>query len=144
MIDSEYKDLYDEAVKLLNDRYSPPVHSVAAALRTTSGEIVTATNIDHFSGYVCAETAALSIAINDGIYDFSSIVAVRKNDVGDIVIANMCGKCRQIFYDYAPNIDVIVADDNGESVKSINELLPFPFTRQREKIQQLIKKDLVV
>lgn len=142
MIDSEYKDLYDAAAKLLDDRYNPPVHSVAAALRMTNGEIVTATNIDHFSGYLCAETAALNIAINSNNYDLESVVAVRKNDAGESGIANMCGKCRQIFYDYAPEIKVIVAQDGVATVKSIAELLPFPFTRQREKIQQLIKKDI--
>ena len=144
IIDDKYKDLYDVAAELLDERYNPPVHSVAAALLTVDGEIITANNIDHFSGYLCAETAALSKAINDKEYNFEAVVAVRKNDAGETAVANMCGKCRQIFYDYAPGIEVVTADRTEVMVKTIDELLPFPFTRQREKIQQLIKKDVIV
>jgi cytidine deaminase len=144
MIGSQSNELLEIASALLEDRYNPPVHSVAAALRTTSGEIITAMNIDHFSGYVCAETAALSKAINERHYEFESIVAVRRSELGETIIANMCGKCRQVFYDYAPGITVVVASDGHLAEKTISELLPFPFTRQREKIQALIKKDVVV
>lgn len=130
------KDLFEAASSLLNDRYSPPVHTVAAALRTKKGRIICALNIDHFSGFVCAETAALTIAINEGEYEFDDIVAVRK-DEGEPAIANMCGKCRQIFYDYAPTINIVTS--NG--VMNIDEVLPGAFTRQREKIQAALSKD---
>lgn len=91
-------ELFTIAQALLDQRHTPPVHTVAAALRCQSGEVISAVNIDHFLGFVCAETAALAIAINRGIYDFDSIVAVRKNDdTGKIEIVDMCGKCRQIF-----------------------------------------------
>jgi cytidine deaminase len=130
--------LIDAATALFNERFNPPVHSVAAALRTKTGEIFTGLNIDHFSAYVCAETAALSDAINRKEYEFDTVVAVRQTPDGKVAVANMCGKCRQIFYDYAPQINVIV-DDNGQTkVKNIDELLPFAFTRQRTKIQAVI------
>jgi cytidine deaminase len=141
MITSDDQTLIDAATALLSERYNPPVHSVAAALRTASGDVISSVNIDHFSGYVCAETAALDHAVSRGLYDIERIVAVRKNDNGDIAVVNMCGKCRQIFHDYAPEVSVIVADDMGIEVKAINELLPFSFARQQQKIQAVIKKD---
>lgn len=128
------------ASDLLKKRYAPPVHSVAAALRTKDGAIITSVNIDHFSGFVCAETAALSRAINDGVYDFDTIVAVRMNDDGTPQVVNMCGKCRQIFHDYAPDIRVIVADGAQPESHAIEELLAFSFARQQNKIQAVIQK----
>ena len=132
--------LIQRATELLNQRYSPPVHSVAAALRTVSGEIFTGLNIDHFSAYVCAETAALSDAINRKEYEFDTVVAVRKNAKGEIQVANMCGKCRQIFHDYAPEIRVVVNNNGINEAKGIDELLPYAFMRQREKIQAVIEE----
>lgn len=130
--------LIQAASSLLKKRYTPPVHSVASALRTKDGTIITSVNIDHFSGFVCAEMAALSRAINDGMYDFDEIVAVRMDDNGVPQVANMCGKCRQIFNDYAPGIRVIVADGEQPEVHTIEELLAFSFSRQQKKIQAVI------
>ena len=127
--------LIEEASNLLLKKYNPPVHSVAAALETTSGKVITAVNIDHFLGFVCAETAALTIAINQGEYKFKRVVAVRKNEGSNIKITNMCGKCRQIFFDYAPEIQVVTE----RKTVSINEMLPDPFVRQQQKIQDKVK-----
>lgn len=110
---------------------------MAAALHRQSGEVISAVNIDHFLGFVCAETAALAIAINRGIYDFDSIIAVRKNDdTGKIEIVDMCGKCRQLFHDYMPGITVLTTS----GPQAIEHILPHAFTRQRTKIQQAIKR----
>ncbi len=130
-------ELFTIAQVLLEQRHTPPVHTVAAALRSQSGEVISAVNIDHFLGFVCAETAALAIAINRGIYDFDSVVAVRKNDdTGKIEIVDMCGKCRQIFHDYTPGITVLTTS----GPQAIEHILPHAFTRQRTKIQRVIKR----
>lgn len=127
-------DLIKVASDLLDEKYCPPVHSVSAALEAKDGSLFTTVNIDHFSGFVCAETAALAIAINSGNYEFTKIVAVMKDEHGENVIANMCGKCRQIFHDYTPNIDVVTKT----GIKSIEEILPDAFMRQRGKIQKAL------
>lgn len=134
----QHEELITIAKELLAQRYAPPVHSVAAALRTKKGEIITGLNIDHFSGFVCAETSALSRAINQMEYDFDSVAAVRMNDKGEIAVVNMCGKCRQIFFDYAPNINVVTIDKSDIAVKSIESILPGAFERQQQKIQGVI------
>lgn len=132
------QELINVASDLLKERYLPPVHSVAAALRTKSGEVLSSVNIDHFSGFVCGEMAVLSRAINDKKYDLDTIVAVRFDEDGNVSIANMCGKCRQIIHDYAPGMRVICADQENVTVKTIEELLPYSFTRQQKKIQAVI------
>lgn len=137
MITKEDQELVVLATELLDKRYNKPVHTVAAALRTASGQIYTAVNIDHFSGFVCAEMSALDKAINHGEYRFDKIVAVRKDD-NNIDVVNMCGKCRQIFHDYDPGIGVIVHKGDELAEKTIEELLPFSFVRQQYKIQAVI------
>lgn len=132
-------DLTLVATDLLEKRYKPPVHSVASALLTKNGNVFTGVNIDHFNAFVCAEMAALSDAINNGEYEFEAIVTVRKDAGLETTIANMCGKCRQIFHDYAPTTKVLINDGDGRFM-SVEELLPFAFTRQREKIQSIIEE----
>ncbi len=132
------KELIEAASELLRTRNLHPVHSTAAALCLKSGEIMTGVNADHFSSFLCAEGSVLSRALNEGKHEFESIVAVRKNDQGGESVANMCGKCRQIFHDYAPGIRVIVAHEDEIDVRTIEELLPFSFMRQKEKIQAVL------
>lgn len=130
------EDLVKAATQVLDERYNSPIHKVAAALRTKDGRVITAVNIDHFLGFVCAETAALAIGINENVYDFTEIVAVRRDAQNEEVkIVSMCGKCRQIFHDYTPGIDVLTPT----GVKKIEDLLPDAFLRQRLKIQNVIK-----
>jgi len=44
-------ELFTIAQALLEQRHTPPVHTVAAALRCQSGEVISAVNIDHFLGF---------------------------------------------------------------------------------------------
>lgn len=138
-MNQENQELINIVTKVLEEKYAHPIHSVAAILRTKEGHVITSTNIDHFSGYVCAETSALDQAINQGHYDFDIVAAVRMDEDGMIGIANMCGKCRQIFHDYSPDINVIVTDGNKNFVKNIDEILPFSFKRQQNKIHTVIE-----
>lgn len=135
-------DLVQQATSFLQKNYKKPIHTVASALRTATGKTYLGLNIDHFSGFVCAETSALATAINDGQKAFTEIVAVRREPDGAIGVANPCGKCRQILHDYAPGIQLAVVDEmGGVEVHSIEELLPFSFKRQREKIQMVMNDE---
>ena len=49
------------------------------------------------------------------------IVAVGDRGRG---ILSPCGKCRQILFDYYPDINVVVAEKSKPIIKSIVELLP--------------------
>ncbi len=134
-------DLISHARKVLEASYLKPIHTVCAVLETRDGQVVTALNSDHFSGFVCAETAALSQAMSLGMHEFKRIVAVRKESDGTTAVANPCGKCRQILYDYSPELIVIV-DKGSEIVQmQIADLLPFAFQPQKEKIQQALREE---
>jgi cytidine deaminase len=138
MITKLDQELVSAADKLLEKSYKKSVHTTASAIRTTSGEVFCAMNSDHFSHFVCAEMAALDKLIDSGKYNVDTVVAVKIYNNGVKAVANPCGKCRQIFHDYAPECKFTVGDEKDLFSKTIDELLPFAFKRQQEKIQEMI------
>lgn len=132
----EDNELIQAATDIISDRYSYGKHHVGVALRTQSGNIVTAVNLDTYIGRatVCAEAIALGSMISAGESEFTSIVAIFKPnpEFGEQApyVASPCGVCREMLSDYGPNADVIYILD-GEVVKSrVSELLPGKFAKK--------------
>ena len=128
-------DLLQKTRTLLDAKYKRPIHMVSAVLVAKNGSVYSGMNVDHFTGFVCAEAYVLALAINAGETEFDSIAAMRKSKDGEVTIANACGKCRQQLYDYAPGIKVVVQGDGEPLMVPVEELLPYAFTNQRKKIQ---------
>ncbi|KOO44317.1 cytidine deaminase [Priestia koreensis] len=131
----EDHELVTEAKKIIVARYEDDKHHVGAALRTASGEIVSAVHIEAYVGRitVCAEAIAIGSAISSGKKDFHTIVAVRhpySDEVNrELSVVSPCGMCRELIADYAPECYVIVEQD-GEIIKTqIGELIPLKYTR---------------
>jgi len=73
---------------------------------------------------VCAEQVAMMKALSDGAREFDRIAIW--GDSEDYVTP--CGKCRQLLFEFAPNIEVIMANRECGFVKeAIGELLPMAF-----------------
>ena len=96
-------------------------HTVAAAILNGDGRIVTGLNLAHFTGGPDAEISALANLSASENIDPMLIVAVGERGRG---ILSPCGKCRQILFDYYPDINVVVAEKSKPIIKSIVELLP--------------------
>ena len=129
-------ELIRKAKGVIEKKYMAPYHTVSAVLITKDGREYAGINIDHFSGYLCAETSALAAAINDGVMEFDQIVAVGKTKDDQFDVVNPCGKCRQLLHDFAPGISVIVHDGNVVKTVPIDELLPYGFKRRQNKIRR--------
>ena len=72
----------------------------------------------------CAEYITMGIAISAGERDFDTIVAVHDKHLNNII--SPCGNCRQMLFEYCPNIKVIVNDNDGNLIKvKAKDLLPF-------------------
>jgi len=104
---------------------------VGAALETVDGEIITGCNVES-SSYgltICAERVALVKALSEGKTEFRSIAIIGPDDA----YCPPCGACRQLLYDYAPELTVYL--DDGRSVKHfrLKELLPWAFGKSRLK-----------
>ncbi|MBC8100711.1 MAG: cytidine deaminase [Armatimonadetes bacterium] len=84
-------------------------YAVGAALLATDGTVYTGCNVENASYPVglCAERTALVKAVSEGRRSFAALVVATKNG------GSPCGMCRQMLYEFAPDLRVIVADLDG-------------------------------
>lgn len=118
-------DLISQALKVLEKNFDDGIynHTVGCALLCKNGSTYTGVNCDGIHGS-CAEYITMGIAISAGEREFDTIVAVHDKAEGFVIPP--CGNCRQMLFEYCPDIRVIVKDENGELVKvTARDLLPF-------------------
>lgn len=98
-------------------------HTVGCALLCKNGKVYSGVNCDGIHGS-CAEYITMGIAISAGERDFDTIVATHEKALNGVVPP--CGNCRQMLFEYCPDIKVIVNDEEGKLIKvSARDLLPF-------------------
>jgi len=100
---------------------------VGAALITNRGNIYTGANVENASYglSICAERLAVFQAILNGDRGLDTL-AVVSSSPGYIY---PCGACLQVLAEFAPDIKVVVANENQEIREYyLNELLPQAFT----------------
>jgi cytidine deaminase len=102
--------------------------AVGAALQTAGGEVFRGCNVENVSYglTVCAERVALFAAVAAGVRDFVALAVV--TDAPEP--ATPCGACRQVLYEFAPDLQVMLANLQGRQKKvCLKELLPEAFDR---------------
>ncbi len=98
-------------------------HTVGCALLCKNGNIYKGVNCDGIHGS-CAEYVTMGMAISNGERDFDTIVAVHEKSLNCVL--SPCGNCRQMMFQYFPDIKVILNDEKGELVKvTARDLLPY-------------------
>ena len=121
------EELKSAAMAMLDRAYCPYSHfPVGAALECSDGSVFTGCNIENagYSPSICAERVAVSKAVSEGHTDFVRIVVAGRCD--DFCVP--CGVCRQVLQEFAPKIEVICLNQQGEEqVLSLKELLPYSF-----------------
>ena len=99
---------------------------VGAALETADGQVVTGCNIENatYGLTICAERVAMFTALAAGHRRFTRIAVVA--DTGDPTPP--CGACRQILWEFAGDIEVVLANLRRQTGRHrMSELLPLPF-----------------
>jgi cytidine deaminase len=119
--------LRDAAFAAMENAYAPySKFRVGAALRTSTGEIVTGCNVENaaYGEALCAERVAVSAAVARGMREFDEIaIATESEDP-----APPCGSCRQTMSEFAPDLKVIGYSKNGKKVSwRLSDLLPEAF-----------------
>src|SRR5574344_1667067 len=130
-VTKEDNRLIEEAYSALEKAKEPGnfYHTVGCCLKLSDGSLYHGVNCDCIHGS-CAEFVAVGNAISDGRRgsEFDTIVSAPPDGAAGLFAA--CGNCRQMLMGYSPQIKVILADENGEIIKTdIGELLPFALTR---------------
>ncbi|MFZ9527853.1 MAG: cytidine deaminase [Schleiferiaceae bacterium] len=138
-LSSEHQQLLNEAFDALDRAYAPYSNfRVAAAVRLTSGEILTGTNQENASYPVgiCAERVALSTAnsVVAGAKIHTMAVVYRPaSGPGNVPLAP-CGMCRQALVEQHARqgqpFELFMAAEQGDvwHVSDASSLLPLAFT----------------
>jgi cytidine deaminase len=119
-----------ESAKQVRDKAIAPYSRfrVGAALLCSGGKIFTGCNIES-SSYgltICAERVALFKALSEGERQFTRIVVVADTEP----LTTPCGACRQVLWDFCGDIEVVMANLDGQSkLVKLNTLFPEPFGR---------------
>ena len=100
---------------------------VGAALLCADGTVFTGCNVENaaFGSTICAERTALLKAISEGHRDDWTAIAIagRGEDY-----CWPCGACRQMLYEFAPGLELLVGRGDRTFVSlKLSELLPHGF-----------------
>ena len=121
-------ELVELAFSMLERSYSPySGFAVGAALLCADGAVFTGCNVENaaYGSTICAERTALLKAVSEGCReDFLAIaIAGRGEDY-----CWPCGSCRQMLYEFAPDLRVLCARGDGAFVETkLSQLLPHGF-----------------
>ena len=99
---------------------------MGAALETLDGRVITGCNIENatYGLTLCAERVAMFKAISEGFDSFRRIAVVADTEEP----TPPCGPCRQILWEFAGDIEVILANLTDEKGRyRLSDLLPLPF-----------------
>ncbi len=122
------RELVDLAFTMLNRSYVPYSHfPVGAALVCTDGTVFTGCNVENaaYGSTLCAERTALVKAVSEGRRDGFDRLAVVGNSAD---YCWPCGACRQMLYEFAPELKLLVARSDRQFVTlTLTELLPHGF-----------------
>lgn len=121
-----HQDLIRAAVTASQHAYIPySGYAVGAALLAADGTCYTGCNIENaaFPATICAERTALVKAVSEGQRAFTALAVVTRDG------GSPCGVCRQMLYEFAPDLQVIIADLDGNihTTISLSDLLPHGF-----------------
>ena len=119
--------LVDAARAVQQQAYAPYSHfRVGAAIEADDGGVFVGCNVENASYglTMCAERVAIFKAVSEGHRSFTRIVVVADTSQP----TSPCGACRQMLWEFAGDIEVILDDlDKIKTTHRLKDLLPHPF-----------------
>src|SRR3989344_6109865 len=121
------EDLIKKAASVINHRENKntSIGDVGSALLTDKDNLFTGVCLDTGSSMgFCAEHNAIGSMITEKEYAIKKIVAVWKDEKGDLYVIPPCGRCREFIRQIdESNLETEVILDKDKTVK-LKELLP--------------------
>ena len=122
------RELVERAFSMLERSYVPYSHfPVGAALECADGSVFTGCNVDNaaYGSTICAERTAAVKAVSEGHRDDFVRIAIVGNSTD---YCWPCGACRQFLFEFAPDLECLIARGDHEYVKlPLRELLAHGF-----------------
>lgn len=116
------------ARRAMTNAYAPYSNfPVGAALLCQDGSVYSGCNIEgaSFGNAICAERTALCKAVSEGNLKFDTLAVTADTDD----YCTPCGICRQMLYEFAPDLKVVCGNRAGTyAVYTLKELLPHAFS----------------
>jgi cytidine deaminase len=143
-LNSDDRELIIAARKAALSAYAPySKFRVGAALRLTSGIIVSGTNVENaaFPSGVCAERNVIANSVSNNRNDIPVAIAVAAMTEDGLTEEPVppCGNCRQVIAEEearsgAPIRIILSGKDKTFIIDSIGELLPLQFNKKNLRI----------
>ena len=122
------QDLVELAFTMLERSYVPYSHfPVGAALLCADGMVFTGCNVENaaYGSTICAERTAVVKAVSEGHRDDFVRIAIAGNSED---YCWPCGACRQMLYEFKPNLRILVArGDQSYQEVTLEQLMPHGF-----------------
>ena len=122
------RELVQKAVEMQKFAYCPYSKiPVGAALLCADGSVFTGCNVESaaYGSTICAERTALLKAVSEGHREDWSAIAVAGKGME---FCWPCGSCRQMLYEFAPDLRVLAVRGDGEFEEAkLSDLLPRGF-----------------
>ena len=118
------QELIQKAVEMQKFSYIPYSHfPVGAALLCGDGRVFTGCNVENaaYGSTICAERTALVKAVSEGCTSGFTTLAIAD-------YCWPCGACRQMLYEFAPDLLVLAVRGDGQFAQAaLRDLLPHGF-----------------
>ena len=122
------RELVQKAMEMQKFAYCPySKFPVGAALLCADGSVFTGCNVESaaYGSTICAERTALLKAVSEGYRENWTAIAVAGR--GD-EFCWPCGSCRQMLYEFAPELRVLAVRGDGKYEEAkLSDLLPRGF-----------------
>lgn len=125
--------LMKEASKARKNAYSPySEQQVGAAVLTKNGRIFSSGNVENccYALTICAERGALYHAIAAGEHHFKALAVT--NGGNEMIVP--CGVCRQVIWELAGDIDIVMFSRSGKArMTTLSTLYPAPYKQKSKR-----------
>jgi cytidine deaminase len=125
------RNLLEQARAARANAYAPYSRfPVGAALLAADGRVFTGVNVENAAYGLgnCAERTAIFKAVSEGVKDFVAVAVIGPEDD---VECSPCGACRQVLFEFGPDMAVIVPDGANLKQYTVRQLLPGGFGPER-------------
>ena len=125
------KKLISMAAEAMENSYSPYSRvKVGAAVECADGSVFTGCNIENavVASSICAEASAVASAVSAGCRGFRRIAIISEGNTYRFP----CGACRQMLYEFSPNMEILSVRADGRYVSyKLEKLLPMAFGKEQ-------------
>ena len=119
--------LLAKAKKAMSHAIAPSSNfRVGAAILAANGRLFSGCNIESpvYLG-LCAERVALFKGLSEGARDFLALAIICQEPIPLLP----CGTCRQLLWEFAPELTILVVHNDQVQPYNLSDLLPKPFER---------------